>query len=419
MNLIYSQPKSLTTLEAQLRAYSDLSKEDAQRLASETFNGGPRIAPPITARENWPPLDEKELRVVQYRIKRIERAINEGYPLLENETMDPDGVFSSFLSADYLDYPVGTVAVRRRTSFGELVFIDTRFVVRDAAITDTAPPAEAVQLRLATAAFTWGGLALDIAKSLASSIASEIGSSIFEKLFPPGVPAYFDQVYSEFEKIVQGVINETKRRELSGKVNAVQDGMITYNTIKKDPAKYKQSQELLSTIWNDSRYLTNELKEFPEIGLGLFAIAGGLHLVIVQERAVTDRDHANPNNSPWADDLIRKAQEFAPFALANHNRIISTRAAAISEVRFIERSVFVPNAGPIDESYWFWQDTFAGDKHKYPKRQGCCDPDPKSTAYNDRQARWDSTVGAMTNALSPVVPAANDWRKVGANPIPS
>ena len=118
--------------------------------------------------------------------------------------------------------------------------------------------------------------------------------------------------------------------------------MITYNTIKKDPAKYKQSQELLSTIWNDSRYLTNELKEFPEIGLGLFAIAGGLHLVIVQERAVTDRDHANPNNSPWADDLIRKAQEFAPFALANHNRIISTRAAAISEVRFIERSVFVP-----------------------------------------------------------------------------
>ena len=155
--------------------------------------------------------------MVQYRIKRIERAINEGYPLLENETMDPDGVFSSFLSADYLDYPVGTVAVRRRTSFGELVFIDTRFVVRDAAITDTAPPAEAVQLRLATAAFTWGGLALDITKSLASSIASGIGSSIFEKLFPPGVPAYFDQVYSEFEKIVQGVINETKRRELSGK----------------------------------------------------------------------------------------------------------------------------------------------------------------------------------------------------------
>lgn len=416
MNLIYSQPKSLTTLEAQLRAYSNLSKEAAQRLASETFNGGPRTAPPITPREDWPPLDEKEKRVVQYRIKRIERAINEGYPLLEDETLD--GVFSSFLSKDYLDYPVGTVAVRRRTNFGELVFIDTRFVIRDAAITDTAPPADAVQLRLAAAAFSWGSLALDIAKSLASSIASEIGSSIFEKLFPAGVPAYFDQVYSEFEKIVQGVINETKRRELSGKVNAVQDGMITYNTLKKDPAKYRQSQELLSTIWNDSRYLTNELKEFPEIGLGLFAIAGGLHLAIVQERAVTDQDHTNPNNSPWADDLIRKAQEFAPFALSNHNRIISTRAGAISEVRFIEDSIFVPGAGILDESYWFWQDTFAGDKHKYPKRQGCCDPDPKTTAFNDRQARFDSTVGAMTTALSAVVPAANDWTRVGSNPIP-
>ena len=56
---------------------------------------------------------------------------DEGYPLLEHETLEPEGVFSSFLSKDYLDYPVGTVAVRRRTSFGELVFIDTQFVVRE------------------------------------------------------------------------------------------------------------------------------------------------------------------------------------------------------------------------------------------------------------------------------------------------
>ena len=246
-----------------------------------------------------------------------------------------------------------------------------------------------------------------------------IGSAIFEKLFPPGVPAYFDQVYKEFEKIVQGVINENKRRELSGRVNAVLDGMRTYSTIKRDPAKYRESQEILSTIWNDSRNMINELKEFPEIGLGLFAVAGGLHLAIVQERAITDRDHADPNNSPWAEDLIRKAQEFDPFAVQNHNRIINTRANAISGVEFVQKTTNIPMAGPVDDSYWVWKDTFVGDRHTYPKRGTCCDSNPRQSAFNDRQARWDSTVGVMTNALAPVLPTADSWRKLGANPIPS
>jgi hypothetical protein len=238
---------------------------------------------------------------------------------------------------------------------------------------------------------------------LLGPVAKEIGSAIFAKLFPPGVPAYFDQVYKEFENIIQGVINENKRRELSGRVNAVQDGMITYNTIKGDPAKYEESQRILSTIWNDSRVLTNELKEFPEIGLGLFVVAGGLHLAIVQEKAITDRDHKNPNDSPWADDLIRKAEEFAPFAIENRNRIVNTRANAITPVKFVPQTTYIADYGPIDDSYWVWEDTFVGGKYKYPKRKGCCDPDPEQRAHYDRQTRWINTVNVMAD-LSPTDP---------------
>jgi hypothetical protein len=215
------------------------------------------------------------------------------------------------------------------------------------------------------------------------------------------------------------VINENKRRELSGRVSAVQDGMITYNTIKKDPGKHQESQNLLSTLWNESRIITSELKEFPEIGLGLFVVAGGLHLAILQERAITDKDHKNPNDSPWATDLIRKALEFAPFAIENRHRIINTRANAISPVKFVEQTNHIPGAGPVDASYWFWQDTFVGGSYRYPKRKGCCDPEPEQTARNERQSRWDSTVGAMTRILEAVEPTANDWKRVGANPIPS
>jgi hypothetical protein len=419
MNLIYSNPKSMSTLEAQLRAYSDLSEAHAQKLASQTFNGGPRVPPSITPRENWPHLDEKERRLVEYRIKRIERAINMGYPLLADETLDANGVFSSFLSADYLDYPAGTVAVRRRSSFGELVFIDTRFAVQESVIVDITPPV-IIELtpEIGAAGINWGNLAADIGKSLLGSAASAIGSAIFDKLFPPGVPAYFNQVYEQFESIVQGVINENKRKELSAKVNTIQDIMITYNKIKRDPPKYVESQGILETAWKKSVSVTNELKEFNEIGLGLFVVAGGLHLAIVQEKAITDRDHKDPNDSPYAADLIRKAEEFAPFAIEKRNLIISTRANHITPVKYVKDSTFIPGAGPVDSSYYFWRDTFVGDSHTYSTRLPCCGPHPLETAKNDRQARWDSTVGAMTNALAAVVPTAGDWQKVGANPIP-
>jgi hypothetical protein len=65
-----------------------------------------------------------------------------------------------------------------------------------------------------------------------------------------------------------------------------------------------------------------------------------------------------------------------------------------------------------------WEDTFVGGKYKYPKSKGCCDPDPQQAANNDRQSRWDNTVGVMTNVLAAVDPTANDWKQVGADPIP-
>jgi hypothetical protein len=151
----------------------------------------------------------------------------------------------------------------------------------------------------------------------------------------------------------------------------------------------------------------------------LFVVAGGLHLAIVQEKAITDRDHKNPNDSPWANDLIRKAAEFAPFAIENRNRIINARANAISPVKFVEKTTYIPGGGPIDSSYWFWSDSFVGGEYRYPVRRGCCDPDPQQTANNDRQTRWNNTVGAMTNVLAAVEPTANDWKKVGSDPIPN
>src|SRR5262249_60153080 len=103
--------------------------------------------------------------------------------------------------------------------FGCLFFMAPNFVVRESDTPDIPPPVS-VDLTPPGAPGAWGTLAAEIGKSLLRPLAKEIGSAIFAKLFPPGVPAYFDQVYKEFENIVHGVINEIKQGELGGRGNS-------------------------------------------------------------------------------------------------------------------------------------------------------------------------------------------------------
>jgi hypothetical protein len=421
MQIVYSKPKDMQTLALQLMAYSDMTEEAALRSASEAIHGTTSFPIPLQPREDWPHVPEREMRVIHYRIHRIITAIAESYPLLRGEEMEKDGYFATYLSKDYLHFPVGTVAVRRTTSFGELVFFDNSFVFKDKSITGhhrpIVPDLDSNPNLKVGAAIKWGDLAIDIAKSLASSIAGKAGAAIFDKLFPAGVPSYFDEVYTQFERIINKAIAENKRKEISASVSAVQDGMRTYNIIKKDPAKYEQSQQMLSDLWNESRNLVSTIMVFNEVGLGLFSVAGGLHLAILQERAFTDRDHEDPNDSPWAIELLAKANAFAPWAIAEHNKTIKTRGDAITEVKFVQRSVFVPGAGMVDESYYVWEDKIAGDRYTYNKRQGCCDPDPVATSHADRQRRWNDTVVVMTENLKPLIIAAEDWKTMTTMPL--
>lgn len=422
MHLIYYHATDMKTLARQLMTYSELPEEAAMMLASEGINRIEHFPIPLQPKDQWPALPENEMRIVHYRMHRLIMAINRSYPLLEGEVIQDDGYLASYLAKDYADYPAGTVVVRRQTSFGEIYFMDSSFSIREQQIQGNSNPEVGsllAQPNLELAEdFSWGGLAIDIAKSLASAIAGKIGSSIFDTYFPPGVPPYFDQVYAQFEKIINKSIAENKRKEMSAAVLSIQDGMRTYNRIKADPPKHAESQRILSDLWNESRQLTNNIKEFNEVGLGLFAVAGGLHLAILQERALTDPDHTDPNKSPWATDLIAKAGEFTTWGRTTRQNTLTTRGNAITQVTLVQKSNFIPGAGPVDASYYLWEDKFTGERFTYDKRESCCDSNPRQTALNARQKRWDETVVVMTNSLAPLVTATDNWNKLTSQPLP-
>jgi len=422
MHIIYYHSTDMKTLARQLMAYSEISEEAAMQLASEGINRIDHFPIPLQPEGQWPTLPEDQIRIIRYRMHRLITAINQSYPLLEGETIERDGYLATYLAKDYFDYPAGTIVVHRQSSFGDIYFMDSSFSFNGEAILgDPHPEVNSLLLQdnmTIAGAFSWGDLAIDIAKSLAGAVVGKIGSSIFDELFPAGVPPYFDAVYAQFEKIINKSIAENKRKEMSAAVLSIQDGMRTYNRIKMDPPKRKESQDMLSTLWNESRILTNTIKEFNEVGLGLFAVAGGLHLAILQERALTDPDHTDPNTSPWAKDLIAKATEFKNWGNDTRYNTIKTRGDAITEVKLIQKSSFVPGAGPVDSSYYIWEDKLTGERFTYNKRESCCDSNPHGTAKNERQKRWDETVVVMTNNLQPLVVATDNWNKLTAQPLP-
>jgi len=422
MHKIYYKSRDPQTLARQLMAYSELSEEAANTLAVESIQEVNRIQVPIQPKDQWPALSDEAMHIINYRIDTIIAAVDQVYPLLEGETLEEDGYFSSYLADNYLKYPTGTAVVRRRSSFGEMYFLETNFKFDGLAVNGTPYPVVASLRKFSdlpkAELFSWGDLAIDIGKSLAGAIFEKLGSGIFDQFFPAGVPTYFDKVYEQFEKIVNKAIGENKRKEISAFTRSIQDGMLTYNRIKSDPTKYIESQKILSDLWNESRILTNTIKEFDEVGLGLFAVAGGLHLVILQERALSDKAHSNPNNSPWAKDLVAKAAEFANWGGSTRYEFIKKRGDAITEVVLVKHTTFIPGAGPIDDSYHFWEDKFTGEKFKYGAKETICDRNPRHTARMARQQRWEETVVVMTNDLNPLERCTFEWNKLTTQPIP-
>jgi len=148
--------------------------------------------------------------------------------------------------------------------------------------------------------------------------------------------------------------------------------------------------------------------------------AGGLHLAILQERALRDQLVDDPNFSTWAEIYREKAKEYSSYAAPLPGKIVRDRAALITPVQFERRIRNVPRHGPIDESYWWWADRHpqGGGERRYPARTGCCTADPKTRAENDRRARYDGVIVPLTRGLSPVREIAREWERAGQQPLP-
>jgi hypothetical protein len=348
----------------------------------------------------------------------LEEAITWDYPLAIDEELLEGGLVTTWLSEAAIEAPKGTIAIQRKTSLGEIVFLneDFTFDINSRKLVDNRPDYSPEALAGAPAeefAFGWATLGLGIAKGLLGALANKIGAAIFAQFFQPGVPPYFDQVYQEFRRIVNQAIEENTIRLLVGDVAAVQTQMSAY-AAHRGAGNHAPAQEALIEAWNRSVQVIGRLQQFPVAGLGPFLTAGGLHLAIIQERAMRDTTVNDPNESSWAKFYVERAGDFISYVGTQVDKIVSERAAHITPVVFV-RKVRRRRRGVIDNSYWWYEDTLERARRDFLKSRGWTlqlAQDQRTNHYNDR------IIVRLSRPLEPAREVAQLWRVARDRPLP-
>jgi hypothetical protein len=415
--LIYAQSKDKKTLADKLVAYSDLPRQEAENLASSAGPGPYITLPLMDSSAILRDLPEETQRIFRDRSLMLEEEIRRAYPLAIDEELLEDGLLTTWLSEAAIEYPRGTIVVQRKTNLGEILILDQEFTfdMDSKKLVDNRPDYSPEALAGAQAeefAIVWATLGLDIAKGLLSAFASQIGSAIFARLFPVGKPPYFEQVYQEFRQIVRQEIEENTLRVLVGGVVSVQTHMNAYAHHRRagnNPA----AEPEITRAWDSSVAVTSTLKQFPVPGLGPFLTAGGLHLAIIQERAMRDPEVIDPNDSSWATIYVETAGNFSSYVRSVHDKIVSERAAHITPLAYRDLWQRIPRQPPINRSYWWFED------RAWPLRREMSWRDfNQQTAEANRERHYRYVIDKLTNTLNPVREVASNWQRASETPLP-
>ena len=172
-----------------------------------------------------------------------------------------------------------------------------------------------------------GFIASQLAVGLLKGAAGKVGALIVDQIFPSSDENYFGVAYAEISKVVKQVIEENTIKEVDGAVNGLKNWVKDTYAPRKASKFEAGSTELTAEDKTDlrdllSRDLTTEqigkLQEesFAEAGLGVFMIAAGVHLALLQELAFVDPDVQDPATSSYVQSIKKTAQRYVAHATA-------------------------------------------------------------------------------------------------------
>ena len=399
---------------------------------------------PLVDPRLYPAASEKVKRERELRMACALQSVERETPLLSGETVESDEF--SFLTGAFMGCPERTVGLRRRTNYGEMLYLFPGATIgSDGQLQLSEPPLpEGIVAPAIAMEIDFGSIATKIAGGIASGMLSAVGGAIagaiIGKIFPPGVPSYFDQVYKEMERIIGAQLQQSIIDQINGAINNVKVHITTEYTpakVGKDLNKLDDRQFLFNLLQKyETTYLTGPggmlgtimADQYAKLGLGIFVLGAGLHLTLFQEMANVDPSNKGADGKfrsplessygrPQSGTIASTAAYYSDFAEKFWPQVLADRRNKIhqwDEVKCIPAG----GNGSICHRYSAFKDDLTGDQTVVTSDADKHGNSPaRDQLIRDYQAYVDKRVAELTKSLNNPPEITGNWRKLVATPI--
>ena len=325
---------------------------EIREIASQS---SPRI--PLAPPAERPSLDPRQEQAIARYLECVRRDLRERFPLLPGETAAAED--ASFLTAGVLGAPERSAVLHQRTNMADLYFILPSVQVGAAgnlAVKSVVPAPDTEPRTVLRGESTVKSAATFVATNLLSGALSAVGGALanllIEKLFPPGVPDYFDEVYKEISKRIGQALQQSTIDQINGALRNIESHLTTEYTPKRESSNLAKGadrkalfgllQKYDSTFLSGPGGMLGTLKDdkYALAGFPAFQLAGTLQLVLFQEMANVDPSNLDggvpkPANQssygrPKSGTVALAAKEFAGFANATWPKLEKARREGVT-----------------------------------------------------------------------------------------
>ncbi|EDP96409.1 hypothetical protein U8527_09875 [Kordia algicida OT-1] len=284
---------------------------------------------------------DKRQKVLVEASKRcaIESLVKEA-PLVDQEIIEED--FFTYLTAPFDDFEKYTAVLIRKTNMATMYYFFDNIQIDQGNLSflpSDLPNEDPVVNTLKFSSDFFKGLIKKLLSSAASSVGSKIGAIVLNIVMKEmfGVEDN-KELINKIRSIIKEEIQNNEIEKIDGKIS----GTINYLTeeyknlkAKSDLNDRKQREVLLRNLELYSKdFYTDvlgllEQTTYVKKGLRSYIIGVSIYILILQEKALIDPDHMNPNDTSYAITLRSNATKYLNHIETYYKELYDARSGQI------------------------------------------------------------------------------------------
>lgn len=383
------------------------NEQETNRIIQNAIKQTDESIPKIASEDDFFEIDKKQKTLIEVSKRcAIQELVNKA-PLIEGEVVEED--FFSFLTEEFLDFPVNTAVLKRKTNKSEMLYLFRLANVSGGNISHSNPEISEPSQFLAKG-FS-GTITKKLVSKMLSFAAKEGASAILSKLGTVVINMVLKELFGDDEQKMLDEIKKVIKQEIEGnevsKIEGKIDGTIQFLTVeykhmkeKADLNNIEKRKELLENLKQYSHAFYQDVigvlkqPKYASRGIKTFAIGSAIHLLITQEMAMIDPDEMNPNNSGYLLTLRDNAEIYRSHMQTSFDKIIRDRNAKMK----IYPHTFVdclPSGSCVRKTTMRWSD----DEAKELATGFTNTKNPKRSAYENAEISLNRYRTGVINKL--------------------